>query len=455
MNALELIRKYNVPGPRYTSYPTVPFWKDNNMPADKWLKSLVQQQAQKEQATLGLYIHLPFCESLCTFCGCHKRITKNHAVELPYIETVLQEWEMYQNKLQPNTQIVELHLGGGTPTFFAPEALKKLITGLLQHQKIDPENCDLSFEAHPNSTSENQLHTLYELGFRRVSFGIQDYDPKVQSAINRVQSFEQVQAVHLLAKTIGYNSVNHDLVYGLPFQNLEGFKATIEQTIALKPERIALYGYAHVPWVKGTGQRGYDENNLPKDVQKRALYEMAYELLLDAGYLAIGMDHFALPGDALAAAFQKKQLHRNFMGYTQRQTDLMIGLGMSAISDAWQAFAQNEKSVEAYQAQIAAGELAIFRGHILNEEELLIRRHILDLMCHFKTKWDQNLLVNGFYEPIISRLQELEKDGLVVRNQESLQILPLGYAFVRNVCMAFDLDLHGHQSNKPLFSTTI
>jgi len=455
MNALELIRKYNVPGPRYTSYPTVPFWKENNIHEENWLASLANQQAQFKEPTIGLYIHLPFCESLCTFCGCHKRITKNHAVEIPYIDSVLQEWELYQKMLLPNTQIVEIHLGGGTPTFFSPEALKKLLLGLLQQQQIDPKNCDLSFEAHPNSTTEAQLKTLYDLGFRRVSFGIQDYDQKVQMAINRVQSFEQVQAVHLLSKSIGYTSVNHDLVYGLPFQNLTGFKDTIERTIALKPERIALYGYAHVPWVKGTGQRGYDENNLPKDGQKRELYEMAYELLLAAGYLAIGMDHFALPGDTLEIAFQKKKLHRNFMGYTQRQTDLMIGLGMSAISDVWQAFAQNEKSVEAYQERIAAGELAIFRGHFLNEEELLIRRHILDLMCHFETKWNQNLLLHGFYETIISRLQELEQDGLVVRDALGLQILPKGYAFVRNVCMTFDLDLHGHQFDKPLFSATI
>ncbi|MFM6947188.1 MAG: oxygen-independent coproporphyrinogen III oxidase [Flavobacteriales bacterium] len=455
MKPLELIRKYNVPGPRYTSYPTVPFWKENQMQPKQWLTSLQNEQKLHEQPTLGLYIHLPFCESLCTFCGCHKRITKNHAVEIPYIESVLEEWVLYQPYLEPNTQITELHLGGGTPTFFSAEALTQLIEGIFKLRNTQTAPCDLSFEAHPNSTSAQQLEALYKLGFRRISFGIQDYNPIVQEAIHRVQTFEQVQRVHQLAKEIGYTSINHDLVYGLPFQDLEGFQTTIEKTIGLKPERIALYGYAHVPWVKGTGQRGYDENNLPKDAQKRALYEMAYELLLRAGYIAIGMDHFALPGDALALAFEKKALHRNFMGYTQQQTDVMLGLGMSAISDTWRAFAQNDKSVEAYQERISKGELAIFRGHFLNDEELLIRRHILDLMCHFQTNWNPALLEAGFYKVIIERLSMLSEDNLIDINQNGVRVLSEGYAFVRNVCMAFDLDLHGHHFDKPLFSATI
>jgi oxygen-independent coproporphyrinogen-3 oxidase len=244
-------------------------------------------------------------------------------------------------------------------------------------------------------------------------------------------------------------------VYGLPFQNLSGFTDTIEKTIALLPERIALYGYAHVPWVKGTGQRGYDEANLPQDAQKRALYEMAYEKLLATGYLAIGMDHFALPTDVLALAFEDKSLHRNFMGYTHRQTDLMLGLGMSAISDSWTAFAQNDKSVEGYQVQIDKGELAVFKGHFLNTEELIIRRHILDLMCHFATKWIPALQATGFYTQINSKLDGLIQDGLIAIDSTQLSILPKGYAFVRNVCMAFDLDLQRHTPDKPLFSATI
>ncbi|MEN9994728.1 MAG: oxygen-independent coproporphyrinogen oxidase [Bacteroidota bacterium] len=452
MNDKELLQKYNIPGPRYTSYPTVPFWKNVDLKPSQWLKVLEKQKA--EVNSLGIYIHLPFCESLCTFCGCHKRITKNHLVETPYIDSVLKEWGLYQPYLSEAIRIKELHLGGGTPTFFAPEALIRLTKGIFRQQHIDPNSGELSFEAHPGSTSAEHLLALYEVGYRRVSFGIQDYDPQVQQAIHRVQSFDLVKRTHQQAKALGF-SVNHDLVYGLPFQNLKGFTDTIEKTIALLPERIALYGYAHVPWVKGTGQRGYDEANLPKDAQKRALYEMAYEKLLATGYLAIGMDHFALPNDALAQAFQSKSLHRNFMGYTHRRTDLMLGLGMSSISDNWTAFAQNDKSVEGYQAQIAKGELAIFKGHLLNEEELLIRRHILDLMCHFGTVWKPELYETGFYNQTISKLRGLQQDELLTINSVGLEILPKGYAFVRNVCMAFDIDLQRHTPDKPLFSSTI
>ena len=448
-----LIKKYNVPGPRYTSYPTVPFWKNQPLDNDAWLKSL-STSSNGEKRLLGLYIHLPYCESLCTFCGCHKRITKNHSVEQPYIDTVLSEWALYQKHLGTDLLIKELHLGGGTPTFFAPNELIRLTEGLFAQQLIDADTCDLSFEAHPGSTTSEHLKELYKIGYRRVSFGIQDYDPKVQKAIHRVQSIALVQKVHREAKALGY-SINHDLVYGLPFQHLQGFSNTIDQTIALLPERIALYGYAHVPWVKGTGQRGYSEENLPKDAQKRALYEMAYDKLLAAGYIAIGMDHFALPNDSLSLAYHQKNLHRNFMGYTHRQTDIMLGLGMSAISDSWFAFAQNDKTVEGYQARIQEGELAIFRGHLLNEEELRLRRHILDLMCHFETTWHPNFKENGFYQVIIDKLKGIEKDQLINIDQDKLVILPKGRPFVRNVCMAFDLDLQRSQPNKPLFSATI
>lgn len=449
----ELIKKYNVPGPRYTSYPTVPFWKHEHFNTQLWSQSLTLA-TKANQHSLGIYVHLPFCESLCTFCGCHKRITKNHLVEKPYIDTVLEEWDLYQAFLEPHDQIKELHLGGGTPTFFTPDELARLTKGLFANRQIDPQQTDLSFEAHPGSTTITHLETLFKIGYRRVSFGIQDYDPVVQKAIHREQGFEMVQKVHNQAKALGY-SINHDLVYGLPFQNLEGFLQTIAHTIELLPERIALYGYAHVPWVKGTGQRGYDEKHLPQDAQKRALYESAYEKLIAAGYLAIGMDHFALPTDSLSRAFEQKKLHRNFMGYTHRQTNIMLGLGMSAISDSWFAFAQNDKTVEGYQAQIAKGELAVFKGHLLNEEELLIRRHILDLMCHFETQWLPALKENGFYDNIIKKLKGLQADQLIEMDAHQLAILPKGRPFVRNVCMAFDLDLHRVQPDKPLFSATI
>ncbi len=455
MNTKDFIHKYNVPGPRYTSYPTVPFWKKNEYNSSEWLQELTDSFHQYPDASIGIYIHLPFCESLCTFCGCHKRITKNHAVESPYIDAVLKEWSIYQKHLPTNIRISELHFGGGTPTFFHPAALLRLLKGIFQVDQIDPQVCDLSFEAHPNSTSEAHLQSLFDVGFRRVSFGIQDYNPIVQKAIHRIQSLADVTSVHERSKKIGYTSINHDLVYGLPHQSLAGFEQTIDDTIQLKPERIALYGYAHVPWIKGTGQRGYDEKDLPQDMEKRALYEMACEKLISSGYVAIGMDHFALPSDKLAQAFYEKRLHRNFMGYTTQTTTFLLGLGMSAISDSWTGFAQNEKSLEAYQEQVNKGQLAVFRGHVLSKLELEIRSYILDLMCQFETTFQVDSEYKETHRFILEKLQPLIEDGLVRLKGASVIITEMGYPFVRNVCMAFDLDLHKYQGGKPLFSATI
>jgi oxygen-independent coproporphyrinogen-3 oxidase len=274
-----LIQKYNVPGPRYTSYPTVPFWKNNELTQDEWLNSIQLNRKLFKSEEISLYIHLPYCESLCTFCGCHKRITKNHAVEEPYIDTVIKEWQLYLKALDFTPIIKELHFGGGTPTFFKPSELKRLLIALFGADKVDPIKHELSFEAHPNNTTEDHLKTLYDFGFRRLSLGIQDYSPIVQKAIHRIQPFENVELAHNLAKKIGYTSISHDLVFGLPKQHLTDIEATIAKTLLLKPDRISLYSYAHVPWIKGNGQRGYDESDLPKNEEKRLLYEHSKELL--------------------------------------------------------------------------------------------------------------------------------------------------------------------------------
>ena len=455
MNNAQLLQKYNIPGPRYTSYPTVPFWKNNPLSDTEWKDTLNVFIQNYEHQEVSLYIHLPFCENLCTFCGCHKRITKNHQVEEPYIDTLLKEWSLYLETFQFTPTIKELHFGGGTPTFFQAKELIRLLTGIFQTETVAPSVCELSFEAHPGSTSEEHLKELYNFGFRRVSFGIQDYDFEVQKAIHRVQSFELVSNVHLLAQKIGYTSINHDLVYGLPKQTMQAFQNTIDLTLQLKPERIALYSYAHVPWIKGTGQRGYSEADLPQDSEKRALYEMAYEKLLENGYIAIGMDHFALPNDSLTLAFNKRKLHRNFMGYTTKSTNWMIGLGMSSISDCWIGFAQNDKTVEGYQEQVNKGIIPVFRGHILTEKELIIRKHILDLMCHFETQFTELADFNEINQAIKDRLQPMLADDLVEIVGETVRILPKGLPYVRNACMAFDQDLATNVIGQQLFSKTI
>jgi oxygen-independent coproporphyrinogen-3 oxidase len=455
MNNVQLLQKYNIPGPRYTSYPTVPFWKNNPLSETEWKDTLNVFIQNYEHQEVSLYIHLPFCENLCTFCGCHKRITKNHQVEEPYIDTLLKEWSLYLETFQFTPTIKELHFGGGTPTFFQAKELIRLLTGIFQTESVAPSACELSFEAHPGSTSEEHLKELYNFGFRRVSFGIQDYDFEVQKAIHRVQSFELVSNVHLLAQKIGYTSINHDLVYGLPKQTMQAFQNTIDLTLQLKPERIALYSYAHVPWIKGTGQRGYSEADLPQDSEKRALYEMAYEKLLENGYIAIGMDHFALPNDSLTLALNERKLHRNFMGYTTKSTNWMIGLGMSSISDCWIGFAQNDKSVEGYQEQVNKGIIPVFRGHILTEKELIIRKHILDLMCHFETQFTELADFNEINQAIKERLQPMLADDLVEIVGETVRILPKGLPYVRNACMAFDQDLATNVIGQQLFSKTI
>lgn len=452
---VSLVQKYNVPGPRYTSYPTVPYWDENRFSQDKWIETL-KHSFRESNSTQGIsiYIHLPFCESLCTFCACNKRITKQHSVERPYMETVLKEWKLYLELFDEKPVIKEIHLGGGTPTFFSPENLKYLIEQLLKTAEI-PTDPEFSFEGHPNNTKKEHLQTLYELGFRRVSFGIQDLDPVVQKAIHRIQPFENVKRATELAKDIGYLSVSHDLVFGLPHQTLEGMLHTIEKINALRPDRISFYSYAHVPWIKGVGQRGFSENDLPSAELKRQLYEKGKKSLEEKGYIEIGMDHFALQTDAMYKAMKENNLHRNFMGYTSSKTQLMIGLGVSSISDSWFSFAQNAKTVEDYQDRIEQGKLAVFKGHTLTAEDLTIRRHILNIMCQMKTSWSEPEMKFEGLNEIFPKLNELEKDQLIeIRNQE-LIVKEKGRPYLRNICMAFDMKMTRNEPGSRIFSMTI
>ena len=450
-----LVQKYNIPGPRYTSYPTVPYWNEELFHVADWKATVLQSFNESNNSEgISLYIHLPFCESLCTFCGCNKRITKRHEVEHPYIEAILKEWKLYCD-LFPNKPIIkEIHLGGGTPTFFSAEQLEILINGLfLTASKA--ENYEFSFEGHPNNTTKQQLQKLYDLGFRRVSFGVQDYSKKVQEAIHRIQPFHNVAKVTFWAKEIGYTSIGHDLIFGLPFQTLDDVIDTIDKTKSLQPDRLAFYSYAHVPWIKGNGQRGFNDADLPQDDEKRQLYEEGKKLLAKNGYHEIGMDHFALENDTMFISAKEGKLHRNFMGYTASKTQLMIGLGVSSISDSWYAFAQNEKSIEAYYARLEQNELPILRGHLLTNEDLIIRKHILNLMCHFETSWIDSKMQFKELPLILNQLKEMENDGLIEIKEHKISITEKGKPFVRNVCMAFDLHLMRKAPETKLFSMTI
>lgn len=450
-----LVQKYNVPGPRYTSYPTVPYWEEDKFSNQDWMGTLQKSFIESNTSEgISLYIHLPYCESLCTFCGCNKRITKNHEVENPYIQAVLKEWNMYCQILIEKPIIKEIHLGGGTPTFFAIENLEFLINGIFKTAS-KAENYEFSFEGHPNNTSRNHLQKLYDLGFRRVSFGVQDYSPIVQAAIHRNQPFHNVAKVTLWAREIGYTSISHDIVFGLPFQTIKNVVDTIEKTKSLQPDRLAFYSYAHVPWIKGNGQRGFKDLDLPKDDEKRKLYEIGKELLSKNGYHEIGMDHFALKKDSMYKAFKNSKLHRNFMGYSSSKTQLMIGLGVSAISDSWYSFAQNVKTIEDYYGLLDQNKSPLFRGHLLTSEDLIIRKHILNLMCQFRTSWKNKADYLVEIPQILIQLHEMEKDGLLIIDENEITITEAGKPYIRNICMAFDLRLKQKSPSTQLFSMTI
>jgi oxygen-independent coproporphyrinogen III oxidase len=449
-----LLQKYDVAIPRYTSYPTVPYWNSALFEVEKWKQSVIETFTN-ENGEICLYIHLPFCEQLCTFCACNKRITKNHAVEQPYLDSVIDEWNMYL-KIFPSKPIIrEIHLGGGTPTFFAPEALAQLITMITSSGSIAPHH-EFSLEVHPNYTKVEHLKALRDVGFNRISIGVQDFDPRVQFIINRMQSFEQTKLIVDESRKLGFESINIDLVYGLPMQTTASVELTIQNIKQLNPDRIAFYSYAHVPW-KSKGQRRYTDEDVPKAKEKMEMYETGSKLLREMGYQSIGMDHFALPQDKMMLAYETGQLHRNFMGYTTTNHKLVIGLGVSSISDTWKAFAQNEKVVEAYQAKIKAGEWPLIGGHILSEEDLIIRKYILDLMCKGQIQLKAEDFSDDELQQIMLRWQEFVADGLLELDVETYQatLTEKGRLFVRNINSVLDRYLQPNISQQSKFSRSI
>jgi oxygen-independent coproporphyrinogen-3 oxidase len=477
LHSSSLIQKYNVAGPRYTSYPTVPYW-DHSPNVEQWIAALKAGLAESEAIGRGaaLYIHIPFCESLCTYCGCNTRITKKHERGVPYVQTLIREMELYYKALGRTKPIsvAELHLGGGTPTWLTAEELTMMMEGLGQfivpHKNapftaqgaarsegvaggVSP-SYEYSFEADPRVTHHSHLATLYSLGFRRLSLGIQDFDPRVQEIVHRVQSVEQVESLTHAARELGYTSINYDLIYGLPLQTEDSIRRTIDEVRRLKPERIAFYAYAHIPWIK-PGQRKYTEADLPSGEAKRRLYELGREMLEACGYREIGMDHFALETDSLWQAVEHGTLHRNFMGYMPKDVHPMLMLGCSSIGDAWSVFAQNLKEVEAYEAAVAGGNIPIYRGHVLNQEDQILRRHVLNIMTRGETDWSEAALYTDYLEEVAPKLAEPVKDGLITLGKHSAKVTEAGRPFLRNLCMAFDARLARKEPQGQVFSSTI
>nr|BFD68528.1 oxygen-independent coproporphyrinogen III oxidase [Bdellovibrio sp. HAGR004] len=446
----DLLAKYDVPAPRYTSYPTVPYW-ETNPTTDQWVQHL---RATLKEGTGGwsLYLHIPFCESLCTFCGCNNIITKDHKRETPYVDMVLKEWQLYLDRVPELLEkpLKHIHLGGGTPTFLSAEALTQLLKPILSRVKIDTKDFEGSIEVDPRRTNVEQLKALRELGFNRVSMGVQDFHPEVQRLVNRIQPLEITQKLTQEARDMGYTSVNFDLIYGLAKQTPESITETAKATVALRPDRIALYSFALVPWIK-PAQRLFKDEDLPKSAEKRELYEIARGILLDGGYVEVGMDHFALPTDNLCIAMNEKRLHRNFMGYTDQRTDVLLGMGVSSISETPYSFHQNEKVLPLYEAALNEGRLPTLRGHILTDEDKVRREQILQLMTNFEVSFineEQETKSKEF-------LAEMIKDALVEVKDHKLLVKEEGRPFLRNACVFFDERLKNKQPQTKIFSQSI
>ncbi len=445
----DLFEKYDVPAPRYTSYPTVPYWEDAPS-EDEWFSDIAACMERRE-STWSMYVHLPFCESRCTFCGCNTIPTNNHDVEGPYCEALLAEMGIYLQKIPGLAEkpVRQLHLGGGTPTFFSAEKLKRILEGLLEGLSIDASRFDASIEVNPGFTTSGHLTMLRGLGFRRISIGVQDLNPAVQKAIGRGQSREATERVLFEARSLGFDSVNFDLIFGLPLQTPETMADTAAAAIELRPDRIALYSLALVPWIRPAHKKLVD--SAPTGMEKRRLYEVGREAFLSAGYIETGMDHFALPSDSLARAMEEGTLHRNFMGYTDMKTDFLLALGVSSISQSPGCFHQNIKELDPYTERVLSGRLATARGHVLNAEDRARQRQILSLMTCFEAGFESR----EQKESVSETLKPLIEDHLIEINGMEIHITGAGRPFLRNVCMAFDERLKRRSPQTSVFSQAV
>ncbi|MCW3089326.1 MAG: hemN [Ferruginibacter sp.] len=439
-----LVKKYNQPVPRYTSYPTESFW-ENDFAPNTW-SSIFQQKFNNHNHTDGIsiYIHLPFCESACTYCRSTKQVTSNHQVEDEYLLAIEKEWKLYRNLMQQTPVIREIHLGGGTPTFFSPQNLRRLLLLILKNSIVHPVY-EFSVEAHPNNTTPKHLEMLVSLGFRRISFGVPDIDTEVQHAVHRMQSFETIRNVALLARETGFTSVTFDLMYGLPRQTIKTIEHTIEAVLTLKPDRIAFQRYMRAPAFYDAAAAS-DASDMVAGEKNIRMYLSGKEMLLRNDYYDIGMDYFALTNDNLYKARNKGKLHRNFMGYSAQDTGLLLGLGVSGISDTGNAFAQNNKVLSGYYTSINSSHLAVNKGYILNEEDILFRKNILDISCKGKTSFTdkQSSLLEQYTFP---ELALFAAEDLVKYDKAGVEVTKQGHFFMRNICSAFDMHF---QRNKAI-----
>jgi len=451
----DFLNKYNRPGPRYTSYPTAPLWHDDFGPDDL---EAVFAEADAAGTPVSLYMHIPFCESLCLFCACNVVIQKDKSIALPYLDILKREIEHVGRFVSRRRPVIQFHWGGGTPTYLEPVQMEDLFGSAQQRFTFAP-GAEIGIEVDPRVTTRAHLETARRLGFNRLSMGIQDFHPEVQKTVHRIQSFEMTRDIIAAARELSFESINVDLIYGLPYQTAERFAETIEQVLALEPDRVAMFSYAHVPWLKK--QQGAFQEHLPEGMEKFRIFRTGLQKFLEAGYLYIGMDHFARPTDELALAQQNRTLHRNFQGYTTKAGADLYGLGVSAISGIGTCYAQNHRDLHRYQAQVASRGVATMRGYRLTPEDIIRRAVISRLLCHTVVRKDEIEREHGIsfdqhFAKELERLQEFRSDGLVEMSPAEIRVTLPGRIFIRNVAMVFDPYLEQQKlESRPLFSKTL
>jgi len=452
----EFLAKYNRPGPRYTSYPTAPVWNDAFGPDDL---EKVHAEAESAKTPVSLYMHIPFCESLCLFCACNVIIEKDKTVAPPYLGILKREMQRVSHSVSKDRPVVQFHWGGGTPTYLTPAQIEDLF-GFTREQFHFAPDAEIGIEIDPRVTSREHLETLRKLGFNRLSMGIQDFHADVQKAIHRIQPFEMTRDLLFAARDLGFDSINVDLIYGLPYQTPDRFAHTVDQILELTPDRVALFSYAHVPWLKK--QQGSFAPHLPEGLEKFEIFRTGLLKFLEAGYLYIGMDHFAKPGDELAVSQQNRTLHRNFQGYTTKAGADLYGMGITAISGFQSAYAQNHRDIPSWERAVNSRGIATMRGYHLSNEDRLRRAVINRLLCHtvvLKGAISHEFAIDfdSYFAEELRRLEPFRQDDLVLLDRGEIRATWLGRIFIRNLAMIFDPYLEKQQliGNKPLFSKTL
>jgi oxygen-independent coproporphyrinogen III oxidase len=455
--SLNLLDKYNQPGPRYTSYPTAPEW-DDTFGASELREAFREANTKPHPAPLSLYFHIPFCQSLCLYCGCNVVISKNHEVASPYLDCLKREIGFVSSEVDRTRKVEQLHWGGGTPTYLSPAQIESLF-GHINDRFSLSDTAEISIEIDPRATTEEHCRSLRSVGFNRISMGIQDFDPLVQKTIHRVQPYENTRRLFDYCREIGFESINIDLIYGLPHQSAESFGDTVDKIIAMDPDRIAVFSYAHVPWMKK--QQGSFARFLPEGFEKFRIFTQAIRKLTGAGFRYIGLDHFARPDDEIARAQDERTLHRNFQGYTTKAGCDLYAMGVSSISSLDDVYAQNWRDLPSYYDSIAAGMWPTMRGMRVSAEDKLRRAVINRILCHAVVVKSEIAVEFGIdfdehFAAELARLRELERDALVRLDDDCIEVAPLGRIFIRNVAMVFDAYLSKPQEQKAkTFSKTL